>query len=379
MNQRITSVDIVRGIVMVLMAIDHVRLYGGIPAGGPEPALFFTRWVTHFCVSGFVFFAGTAICFHAQKLSNINALSRYLLIRGILLVILELTLIRFCWTFNLNLQEFMLAGVIWMLGWCMVLMSLLVRLKARLAGIIGIGIVLFQQLFSYVPGLFPDSFASGFALFWNFFYPSGHPGSEHFAILYTLIPWIGVMAAGYWFGKLFFLPGDKRAKIFLRSGLLAILIFILVGSILIISGPQPEHPAPFIFRLLSQNKYPASQLFLLMTLGPLILILPWAEKSKSWLAKTMVVFGRVPLFYYILHILLIHILALITNFIRSGQSHQEWYSHAPFYTQQEPGIRWELWQLYLVFIVAEIILYFLCRWYMDYKQQHPQTRWLKYL
>lgn len=379
MNQRINSVDIVRGIVMVLMAIDHVRLYGGIPAGGPEPALFFTRWVTHFCVSGFVFFAGTAIYFHARKLNNINALSRYLFIRGILLVILELTLIRFCWTFNLDLQEFMLAGVIWMLGWCMVLMSLLVRLKISIAGIIGVAIVLFQQIFSFVPRLFPESFASGFAWFWNFFYPSGYQGSEHFAILYTLIPWIGVMAAGYWFGKLFFLPEDKRDRIFLRAGLSAILIFILAASTLIIVGPEPEHPAPFIFRLLNQNKYPASQLFLLMTLGPLILILPWAEKSKGWLAKTMLVFGRVPLFYYVLHILLIHVLALLTNLIRSGKPHQEWYSHAPFYTQQEPGVRWHLWQLYLVFIIAEIILYFLCRWYMNYKQTHPETRWLKYL
>src|SRR5579863_6828788 len=115
---RIQSIDIVRGAAMVLMAIDHVRVYSGIPAGGADPGIFFTRWVTHFCVSGFVFLAGTSAYLYGEKLGNKATLSRYLLTRGLLLVFLELTLIRFFWTFNLDFSSFMLAGVIWMLGWC---------------------------------------------------------------------------------------------------------------------------------------------------------------------------------------------------------------------------------------------------------------------
>src|SRR5262249_47023450 len=125
-TNRLQSVDLLRGLVMVLMAIDHVRVYAGVPAGGPDPAVFFTRWVTHFCVPVFVFFAGTGAFFNGRKLNDKKALSRYLLTRGFILVLLELTLIRFSWTFNLNYKAFTLAGVIWMLGWCMVIMAALV-------------------------------------------------------------------------------------------------------------------------------------------------------------------------------------------------------------------------------------------------------------
>src|ERR1700741_3759948 len=134
-SARIQSVDVVRGIVMVLMAIDHVRVYSGMPAGGPEAGIFFTRWITHFCAPAFVFFAGTGAFLHAQKLNDKAALSKFLVTRGLLLVLLELTLIRFCWTFNIDYAAFTLAGVIWMLGWCMVLLALFVRLQAKTIGI----------------------------------------------------------------------------------------------------------------------------------------------------------------------------------------------------------------------------------------------------
>src|ERR1700683_3571732 len=128
-RERLVSLDIVRGVVMVLMAIDHVRVYSGMPAGGPTPGIFFTRWVTHFCVPTFVFFAGTSAFLYGEKLKNKNSLSRFLVTRGLFLVLLELTLLRFCWTFNFNYSQFILAGVIWMLGCCMVILALLVWLK----------------------------------------------------------------------------------------------------------------------------------------------------------------------------------------------------------------------------------------------------------
>src|SRR5688572_30705883 len=143
MNNRLQSIDVLRGAVMVLMAIDHVRVYSGLPAGGPEPGIFFTRWITHFCAPAFVFFAGTAAFLHGKKHGR-NKLARYLLTRGLLLVVLELTLIRFSWTFNLNFSQFMLAGVIWMLGWCMVLLAAVVWMKPRTIGILGVVIICAQ-------------------------------------------------------------------------------------------------------------------------------------------------------------------------------------------------------------------------------------------
>src|SRR5262245_39462551 len=167
---RIVSLDIVRGLVMVLMAIDHVRVYAGVPAGGPDPAVFFTRWVTHFCAPGFVFFAGTSAFLYGNKLGDIPLLKRYLFTRGLLLVFLDLTLIRFGWNFNLNYSEFVLAGVIWMLGWCIVFMALVIGLKPKTVGIIGLLIVLLQQLFGLVGRVLPESIGG----FWEFIYTSGH-------------------------------------------------------------------------------------------------------------------------------------------------------------------------------------------------------------
>src|SRR5262249_16587948 len=144
---RIRSIDVVRGVVMVLMAIDHVRVYSGVPAGGPNPGVFFTRWVTHFCAPAFVFFAGTSAFLYGRSIGDAGKLARFLVTRGLMLVVLELTIIRFSWTFNFNYAKFTLAGVIWMLGWCMVLLAALVRLRARTVGWIGVGIVVLQQLF----------------------------------------------------------------------------------------------------------------------------------------------------------------------------------------------------------------------------------------
>src|SRR5580704_215285 len=139
-KSRIQSIDMVRGAVMVLMAIDHVRVYSGLPAGGSTAAIFFTRWVTHFCAPAFAFLAGTSAFLYGRKVGDTRALARYLVTRGFLLVVLELTVIRFAWTFNFDYAHFLLAGVIWMLGWCMVLLAGLVWLPAKAVGIIGLGI-----------------------------------------------------------------------------------------------------------------------------------------------------------------------------------------------------------------------------------------------
>jgi uncharacterized membrane protein len=376
---RIRSVDILRGAIMVLMAIDHVRVYSGIPAGGADPGIFFTRWVTHFCAPGFVFFAGVSAFLYGPKINNKNTLSRFLLSRGILLLLLELTLIRFCWTFNLDYALFTLAGVIWMLGCCMVLMALLVRLKPVTVGITGLLIIAAQQAFSYIPQILPQSFRESFGWFWEFIYPSGLQAARGITILYVLVPWIGVMAAGYGFGLILLKEAAVRRKICLWIGLSAIVLFFVVGSIIILRKPSDENSMPFILQLLNQKKYPASQLFLLMTIGPLIALTPFAEKVKGWLADMLAIFGKVPMFYYLLHIPLIHLNALIVNILRTGNAHGEWYASAPYVYFPEDQNRWGLGLLYLVFIINVALLYFICRWYAKYKAANPGKRWLKYL
>ncbi|HTE12412.1 MAG TPA: heparan-alpha-glucosaminide N-acetyltransferase domain-containing protein, partial [Chitinophagaceae bacterium] len=303
---RLRSVDVLRGAVMLLMAIDHVRVYSGVPAGSPNPSIFFTRWITHFCVPAFVFLAGTSAFLYKQQLKDPPAISRFLVTRGIFLVLLELTVIRFFWTFNLHYSQFTLAGVIWMLGWCMVLMAALVKLPVKTIGIIGILLVIFQQVFHYIPMIFSKPVQESLSYVWNFFYPTGMDGWDKISILYVIIPWIGVMAAGYAFGTVMMMEAAKRRKLCLSIGISFMLLFIIAGSLVAWFGPAHQNDMPFLFRLLGQQKYPPSQLYLLMTLGPLIALVPFAEKLRGWFAEVLTVFGKVPLFYYLLHILLIH-------------------------------------------------------------------------
>lgn len=375
---RLRSVDLLRGAVMVLMAIDHVRVYSGMPAGGPSAGIFFTRWVTNFCAPAFVFFAGTSAFLYGYKINDKKKLASYLITRGILLVILELTIIRFFWTFNFNYSEFLLAGVIWMLGWCMVLLSAFIWMKPAAVGITGLAIIFFQEVFGLVPGILPEGIRAGFGSIWSFIYPSDLEGVPGISILYVIVPWIGVMAAGYGFGSILMLEPARRNKICLWIGLSSIVAFLVVGTAIILKAPAREERAPFIFELLAQRKYPASQLFLLMTLGPVMALVPFAEKVRGWLSEVLIIFGKVPMFYYLLHILIIHISALILNIMRVGSAHQQWYVSAPYAQVPEEG-RWGLPLLYLVFLIDVIMLYFLCRWYSKYKFAHPEKKWLKYI
>src|SRR5882672_8993657 len=150
LSNRVASIDVVRGLVMVLMAIDHVRVYSGLPAGGPTPGIFFTRWVTHFCAPAFVFFAGTSAFLHGRTRTR-SELSRHLLTRGAWLVLLELTVIRAAWTFNVDYAHYILAGVIWMLGWCMILLAVLVWFPAAAVGIAGVIVIAAHNLVDLVP------------------------------------------------------------------------------------------------------------------------------------------------------------------------------------------------------------------------------------
>lgn len=392
---RVKSIDLVRGAVMVLMAIDHVRVYSGLPAGGPTAGLFFTRWVTHFCAPAFVFFAGTSAFLHGQKLGDPGApldpargrLSRYLVTRGALLVLLELTVIRVAWSFSVNFTDFILAGVIWMLGWCMMLLALLVRLRTKTIGLIGLGLMLFQQVFRFVPLALPASIRDSVGWVWEFVYPAGLQPPDAVNILYVLVPWIGVMAAGYAFGAILGRDPAARRRFCLSAGLTATALYLALVVAFVFFAPDQDAGASGrrLFAALSPPKYPASQPFLLMTLGPTIALLPFLERAggpstglrAGRIAGMLTTFGRVPLFYYLLHIPVIHIAALVVTRVREGSVHPEWYLRAP-YTSVPDGHHWSLSLLYVVFVIVVAVLYVACRWYAGVKARRPDS-WLRYI
>lgn len=242
---RIQSVDILRGLVMIIMAIDHVRVYSGIPAGGLTAGVFFTRWITHYCAPSFAFFAGTSAFLYYQKTGDRRELIQFLITRGLLLVILELTVVRYFWTFNFDYQAFAITGVLWMLGWCMVLLAAFVRLRPVTMAGIGVAMVLFQAIFSKVPLLFPESVQATVARYWSFFYPAALAGKEGVvigagsgglpealgvSIFYVILPWLGVMMAGYGFGTLLLQEPAKVRRQCLWLGLAITAAFLIAAG-----------------------------------------------------------------------------------------------------------------------------------------------------
>ena len=284
------SVDIIRGAVMVLMAIDHVRVFAGVPAGGPTPALFFTRWITHFCAPAFIFLPGTSAFCSVRKHAD---LPLFLLVRGAWLVLLELTVIRVAWTFNFDFGNYLLAGVIWVIGWCMILMALLVRLPVRVVGVFGVAMIaLHNAVMPPLIGLLPDGLSWLRNILYVGFFAEplriGGEGGPPLIVLYTIIPWIGVMAAGYAFGKILTLEPARRNRLCLQIGLGAIALFLLLRGTNGYGDPRPwaaprpdgEGPSlPAYLSFLNTAKYPASLSFLLMTLGPTIALIPLLERA----------------------------------------------------------------------------------------------------
>jgi uncharacterized membrane protein len=388
-DARIGSLDIVRGLVMVLMALDHVRVYSGIPAGGPTAGVFLTRWVTHFCAPAFVFFAGTSAFFHGRKLADTGALARFLAIRGAWLVLLELTVLRLAWTFTLDFSHYMLAGVIWMLGWCMILMALLVRLPLAAIASVGIAVVAGHNLSAFASRDAIRQLAQGAAgpllsvLYFGGGFPVGAGGGSqaNFLVLYSIVPWIGVMAAGYAFGAVLAAPVARRRRACIGIGIGAIVAFVLLRTFNLY-GDRPFVPngrAPAWLLFLATTKYPASLQFLLMTLGPTIAVLPLLEDARGRLARWLTVFGRVPLFYYLLHIPFIHLVAVAVSLVRTPGDTGWLFAHHPMDPPPvPPGYTWSLALLYAVTVLVVVALYFPCRWFGRRKAER-HGGWLSYL
>jgi uncharacterized membrane protein len=371
-STRIDSIDLVRGIAMILMALDHVRVYSGVPAGGPSPGVFFTRWITHFVAPAFVFLAGTSAYLHGRKMPSRGSLSKFLVTRGAFLVLLELTVIRVAWTFNLDFGNYMLAGVIWMLGICMMLMAGIIYLPLRAIGAIGIAIIALHNVADFIPR--PENPNALLAVLYT-----GGVAIPPLIVLYVIIPWIGVMMAGYAFGAVMELPVERRRAIYLRLGIVMTLLFVVLRAISVYGDPRPWNHARGILGFLNTTKYPASLQFLLMTLGPMLILLALAEGWHGRFARIVTTFGRVPMFYYLLHIPLIHSAACIVSLIREGHVDPWLFGNHPMDPPPlPPGYMWSLGLLYLVFFLCVAALHFPVRWYARVRAS-KRSAWLSYI
>jgi uncharacterized membrane protein len=391
---RLDSVDAVRGIVMVVMALDHVRDLFHVYAKTFDPLdpsktwtlLFFTRWVTHFCAPTFVFLAGTGAFLSTRRGKSKPELARFLLTRGLWLILLELTLVRFGWFFNFD-YHFVFVQVIWAIGWSMIVMAGLIYLPLRAIAGVGLAMIFLHNL---LDGVSSQSFGP---LRWlwvvlheqNILMP--RPGYL-FLVAYPLIPWVGVMAAGYAFGGLLTLERERRRRILFMLGGAAVVLFVALRALNVYGDPQPwavqGRGVWYTFlSFLNTTKYPPSLLFLLMTLGPSIIAVALfdreAGREPALPLRPFVVFGRVPLFYYLLHVPLMHLVAVVFAYAKYGRA--EWLFlnwPPPGQPQLEPpGYGYDLPVVYLVWLGVVLALYPLCRWFAGVKRRRRDA-WLSY-
>lgn len=386
-QSRLQSIDIVRGAVMILMALDHVRVFAGVPPGGSDIGIYFNRWITHFCAPAFVFLAGTGAYLHGLKLGDPRALTKYLFTRGALLVLLELTVSRLSWTFNLDFWNYTEANVLWAIGWSMIGLAVLSRLPVTVVGILGVAMIVGHhglQRFAPDPWNMPADQPLGWL--WQVMYVGGEFrmfGGPNLVILYTIIPWIGVLCAGYAFGLVAQMAPEERRRACLRIGLGACALFLVLRGFNIYGDPRPWSTTDDEFSPLQSffwtTKYPASLLFLLMTLGPVIALLPLLERAKGRVADVVSTFGRVPLFYYLLHIPLIHAVTVLISLVRTPEATWWLFENHPLRIPPAPeGYVYSLPFMWLVWIAVVIMLYFPTRWYADYKARNPGG-WRSYL
>ena len=388
---RLVSVDVLRGIVMVIMALDHTRHFMSSVRFNPEditqtfPALFFTRFITHYCAPVFSFLAGTGAFLATSRGKTISQVSWFFLTRGLWLVLLELTVVDFAWTF----VPWAAAGVIWILGWSMVGMALIVRLPVRWIGILGVVMIATHNLLDTIK---PESFGK-LSWLWMLLHSPGPiqvTRNFTFAGLYVLIPWVGVMAAGFAFGTVL-LRSDRR-KWVLTLGVSMTLLFLILRGFNLYGNGVAGYPfsvghwsaqptlSMSVVSFLNVEKYPPSLDYLLMTLGPALILLGLMDgvKGDRGLGRIFVVYGRVPMFYYIVHLYLIHLIAIVA----AAATHQPvaWLWHgASFLLPTPEGYGHGLPFIYAMWILAVAILYLPCLWYMEFRRRHRDWTWLSYL
>jgi uncharacterized membrane protein len=391
-TNRIASIDILRGLVMIIMALDHTRDFFHQPALIADPLnattstipIYFTRWITHFCAPTFVFLSGVSAYLSSLRKTPAET-SNFLLKRGIWLVLVEVTLVTFGITFNPSFN-FIVFQVIWAIGWSMVVLGLLVRISPKAVLIVGLILFFGHNILDYV-----DSMQFGTEdTVWTFLFRARNSiislnETHHLGDFYAILPWSGVMLLGYsigqWFRKDF--PAARRKRLLLMTGSFLIILFIGLRATNLYGNPEPWiKTAGFrnnVLDFLNTSKYPPSLLYLSMTLGPACLFLALAENLRGKLADIVSVYGRVPFFYYILHFYLLHTILVIV-FFATGHTTSEISLPTtlyPFYFRP-PTFGYGLPVVYLIWLCVVIFLYFPCRWYSKYKQTHKHW-WLSYV
>ncbi len=390
---RIESIDVLRGIVMVIMALDHVRDYFHAEANTDNPLnlvtttplLFFTRWITHFCAPIFVFLSGTSIYLQSQR-KPVKELRAFLIKRGLWLVFAEIMIVSFAWTFNPH-YNLVILQVIWAIGISMIILGLLVHLPFKLILVLGLVIVLGHNLLD-IPESVPG-FTAGF--WWNVLHHcnfSVYSYEKHHAalVVYAFLPWTGLMLLGYCTGRLFTqqFTAAQRRKGLLLGGTGMLLLFLIVRFINVYGDPVPWHlQRTGFYTLLSfvnVNKYPPSLAYMSMIIGCAWLFLLFIENTRNAFTRIMIIFGRVPFFYYILHLYLIHSLAVIAFFVRGHTVNDiaKIGERMPFYFVV-PGEGFGLGAVYAIWLAVIVILFPLCKWYNNYKTMNKEKWWLSYL
>ena len=392
-RERINSIDLLRGVVIILMVLDHVRMYFGqgswyanpTDLATTTPLLFLTRWITHFSAPIFIFLAGTsAFLYGSRRLQNTRQLSRYLFTRGIWLIFVELVIVNFGWTFDIHIS-FHLIQVIWAIGVSMAVLSILVYLP--MWAIFAIGIILVGG-HNFLDTIRMEG-SSGLALIWYILHQNqlvalSHDSSIYFH--YPLIPLVGLMALGYVFGTLYQpeFSAERRKKWLLWMGTAAMLLFLILRGLNLYGDPNPWSTQPTlvdsILSFLNTTKYPTSLHFLLMTIGPALFFLALTDGGKNrGLSGIILTFGGVPFFFYTIHIYWIHFLALVALVI-SGGIWTDYIITAEAYTNQTTAnFGFPLYVVYLVWALVILGMYPICKWYRAYKKRHPEKRLLAYI
>lgn len=384
---RIQSIDIVRGLVMIIMALDHTRDFMHVSSltqnpldlTSTTPVLFFTRWITNFCAPVFVFLSGTSAYLSIRNRNDLKESRKFLVARGVWLILLEFTIINFAIWYDVHFR-ILLFQVIAAIGFGFIILSFLVRLPVKVLGITGLVLIFGHDLLSYIH--FNDSPVIWKTISLIFNFTAFQPSKDFsFIIAYPVLPWFGMMLAGFAAGKIFELPERERKKVLLRIGMAALILFAVLRYINGYGDPSGwAVQKNGLFTLLSfvnTSKYPPSLLYSLMILGSMFLVLYLTDRTGSKTGRLLSVYGKVPFFYYLIHLYLVHAIMLAIMFLQ-GYRFSE-LSFAPFNYGRAHGSGISLLAVYLIWISVVVILYPICRWYGNYKSLHKGNRWLRYL
>lgn len=388
---RLDSIDFLRSLVMIIMLLDHTRefvhndafLFNPTDLSKTNAALFFTRWITHLCAPTFVFLSGTSIYLQMMRGKSRAELAKFLLTRGLWLIFLEFTIIRFAIIFNLDYGFAGLAEVIWIFGVSMIALAGLIFLPVRVVGIIGVLMIALHNLLDGI-NVPPAVSIAGtpapdvWQTLWIFLHQPGFVplsgGAAKIFVAYPLIPWVGVMAAGFWLGSVYQWETARRRAFLLRLGGGLLALFVIVRALNFYGDPLPwtiQDTTVFtILSFINVTKYPVSLLFLLLTLGAALIILALAEKISiaNIFARVCITFGRVPLFYFILQMFVAHLFGVVLNYA-AGKPVDYLFASFPDSAQAPPGAGFDLWVVYAAWFGGLLILHPLCVWYGRIKQQ----------